>query len=159
MAAGPQRGSWGRRGGSTGLGQGRRVTRPPAGHHLFVDSALPDVAVGLVLLAGSLLLLCSCLLLLVKLLNSVLRGAVAGAVQKVINTGKRGDRGAAPGRGSPGVAGSGTQGPSLSVLRPRRPAAPAVVAQRLLCHAGGRCCHLRRAEQLGLHRGHHPPDR
>ncbi|KYO28723.1 sodium-dependent phosphate transport protein 2A [Alligator mississippiensis] len=55
-------------------------------HHLFVDSALPDVAVGLVLLAGSLLLLCSCLLLLVKLLNSVLRGAVAGAVQKVINT-------------------------------------------------------------------------
>ncbi|KAH0629942.1 hypothetical protein JD844_012436 [Phrynosoma platyrhinos] len=56
------------------------------GHHLFVESSLPDLAVGFLLLAGSLIMLCACLIMLVKLLNSVLKGQVARAIQKVINT-------------------------------------------------------------------------
>uniref|UniRef100_A0A8C0QUI1 Solute carrier family 34 member 3 n=1 Tax=Canis lupus dingo TaxID=286419 RepID=A0A8C0QUI1_CANLU len=58
---------------------------PPPGHHLFVGTELTDLAVGFILLAASLLLLCTCLVLIVKLLNSVLRGRVAQAVRKVIN--------------------------------------------------------------------------
>ncbi|NXR46926.1 NPT2A protein, partial [Hippolais icterina] len=61
------------------------VTRQKC-EHLFTDTRLPDLAVGLVLLAGSLIMLCSCLILLVKLLNSLLKGQVAKAIQKVINT-------------------------------------------------------------------------
>lgn len=60
----------------------------PPGNHLFVDSPLPDLAVGLMLLAGSLVVLCTCLIMLVKLLNSVLKGQVAKVIQKVINTGE-----------------------------------------------------------------------
>ncbi|XP_070789888.1 sodium-dependent phosphate transport protein 2A [Pituophis catenifer annectens] len=59
---------------------------PQKCNHLFVDSSLPDLAVGLMLLAGSLAVLCTCLMMLVKLLNSVLKGQVARAIQKVINT-------------------------------------------------------------------------
>ncbi|KAM4620366.1 sodium-dependent phosphate transport protein 2A-like [Polymixia lowei] len=54
--------------------------------HLFVDSSLSDLAIGLILLACSLLVLCSCLILLVKLLNSLLRGQVANVINTVINT-------------------------------------------------------------------------
>ncbi|XP_059202488.1 sodium-dependent phosphate transport protein 2A [Centropristis striata] len=54
--------------------------------HLFVSSGLSDLTVGLILLAGSLAVLCSCLLLLVKLLNSLLKGQVAKVIHKVINT-------------------------------------------------------------------------
>ncbi|KAM6470692.1 sodium-dependent phosphate transport protein 2A isoform 2-T2 [Liasis olivaceus] len=61
---------------------------PQKCNHLFVDSSLPDLAVGLMLLAGSLTVLCTCLMMLVKLLNSVLKGQVARAIQKVINTGR-----------------------------------------------------------------------
>ncbi|PNJ09718.1 SLC34A3 isoform 2 [Pongo abelii] len=53
--------------------------------HLFVGTELTDLAVGCILLAGSLLVLCGCLVLIVKLLNSVLRGRVAQAVRTVIN--------------------------------------------------------------------------
>ncbi|XP_012928992.1 sodium-dependent phosphate transport protein 2C isoform X1 [Heterocephalus glaber] len=53
--------------------------------HLFVGSVLTDPAVGCILLAGSLLVLSACLVLIVKLLNSVLRGRVAQAVRTVIN--------------------------------------------------------------------------
>lgn len=60
----------------------------PAGNHIFVDTWLPDLAVGLILLAGSLVLLCTCLILLVKMLNSLLKGQVAKVIQKVINTGE-----------------------------------------------------------------------
>ncbi|KAG5284962.1 hypothetical protein AALO_G00032440 [Alosa alosa] len=56
------------------------------GRHLFVDSSLSDLAVGIILLAVSLLVLCTCLILLVKLLNSLLKGQVAKAIQKIINT-------------------------------------------------------------------------
>ncbi|CAL8333911.1 unnamed protein product, partial [Gadus morhua 'NCC'] len=54
--------------------------------HLFASTQLSDLAVGLILLAASLAGLCGCLLLLVKLLNSLLEGQVAKVIQKVINT-------------------------------------------------------------------------
>ncbi|XP_070769125.1 sodium-dependent phosphate transport protein 2A [Enoplosus armatus] len=54
--------------------------------HLFVSTELSDLTVGLILLAGSLAVLCTCLLLLVKLLNSLLKGHVAKVIHKVINT-------------------------------------------------------------------------
>ncbi|XP_042355315.1 sodium-dependent phosphate transport protein 2A-like [Plectropomus leopardus] len=54
--------------------------------HLFVDCSLSDLAIGLILLACSLLVLCSCLILLVKLLNSLLKGQVASVINKVVNT-------------------------------------------------------------------------
>lgn len=54
--------------------------------HLFVDVALSDLAVGLILLALSLLVLCSCLVLIVKLLNSMLKGQVASVIKKILNT-------------------------------------------------------------------------
>lgn len=59
-----------------------------SGNHIFVDTGLPDLAVGLILLAGSLVVLCTCLILLVKMLNSLLKGQVANVIQKVINTGE-----------------------------------------------------------------------
>lgn len=59
----------------------------PAGKHLFASSELSDLTVGLILLAASLVVLCTCLLLLVKLLNSILKGQVAKIIHKVINTG------------------------------------------------------------------------
>ncbi|XP_074530351.1 sodium-dependent phosphate transport protein 2A-like [Halichoeres trimaculatus] len=54
--------------------------------HLFVSTGLSDLSVGLILLAGSMVVLCFCLLLLVKLLNSLLQGHVAKVIHKVINT-------------------------------------------------------------------------
>ncbi|KAM9357472.1 sodium-dependent phosphate transport protein 2A [Symphorus nematophorus] len=54
--------------------------------HLFVSTELSDLTVGLILLASSLAVLCTCLLLLVKLLNSLLKGQVAKVIHKVINT-------------------------------------------------------------------------
>uniref|UniRef100_A0A3Q1D6X6 Sodium-dependent phosphate transport protein 2A n=1 Tax=Amphiprion ocellaris TaxID=80972 RepID=A0A3Q1D6X6_AMPOC len=54
--------------------------------HLFVDCSLSDLAIGLILLACSLLVLCSCLITLVKLLNSLLKGQVANAINNVVNT-------------------------------------------------------------------------
>ena len=63
------------------------VVLVPPGWHVFVDTHLSDLAVGLILLAGSLAVLCSCLVLLVKVLNSTLKGQVAKVIQVVINTG------------------------------------------------------------------------
>ncbi|MEQ2268089.1 hypothetical protein XENORESO_015064, partial [Xenotaenia resolanae] len=54
--------------------------------HLFASTELSDLSVGLILLAASLVVLCTCLLLLVKLLNSILQGQVAKVIHKVINT-------------------------------------------------------------------------
>uniref|UniRef100_A0A673WQ46 Sodium-dependent phosphate transport protein 2A n=1 Tax=Salmo trutta TaxID=8032 RepID=A0A673WQ46_SALTR len=62
------------------------VTVSTLSRHLFADAHLSDLTVGLILLAGSLALLCTCLVLLVKLLNSLLQGQVAKVIQKVINT-------------------------------------------------------------------------
>uniref|UniRef100_A0A8C7LNU5 Sodium-dependent phosphate transport protein 2B n=1 Tax=Oncorhynchus mykiss TaxID=8022 RepID=A0A8C7LNU5_ONCMY len=55
-------------------------------NHIFVFANLPDLAVGLILLALSLLILCTCLILIVKLLNSMLKGQVAVVIKKVLNT-------------------------------------------------------------------------
>uniref|UniRef100_A0A3P9HEE4 Solute carrier family 34 member 2a n=1 Tax=Oryzias latipes TaxID=8090 RepID=A0A3P9HEE4_ORYLA len=54
--------------------------------HAFVNVNLPDLAVGLILLALSLLVLCTCLILIVKLLNSMLKGQVAIVIKKILNT-------------------------------------------------------------------------
>ncbi|MEQ2267682.1 hypothetical protein XENORESO_009097, partial [Xenotaenia resolanae] len=54
--------------------------------HIFVNVDLPDLAIGLILLALSLLILCTCLILIVKLLNSMLKGQVALVIKKVLNT-------------------------------------------------------------------------
>ncbi|KAM9375995.1 sodium-dependent phosphate transport protein 2A [Pholidichthys leucotaenia] len=56
------------------------------GNHLFASTELSDLSVGLILLVASLTVLCTCLLLLVKLLNSLLRGQVAKVIHRVINT-------------------------------------------------------------------------
>uniref|UniRef100_A0A3B3XH86 Sodium-dependent phosphate transport protein 2A n=1 Tax=Poecilia mexicana TaxID=48701 RepID=A0A3B3XH86_9TELE len=56
--------------------------------HLFANSSLSDLAIGLILLVCSLLVLCGCLMLLVKLLNSMLKGQVSNVINKIINTGK-----------------------------------------------------------------------
>ncbi|XP_018414871.1 PREDICTED: sodium-dependent phosphate transport protein 2C-like isoform X2 [Nanorana parkeri] len=53
--------------------------------HIFSHINLPDVAVGFILLIGSLFVLCTCLILIVKLLNSVLKGQIAQMIKKVIN--------------------------------------------------------------------------
>ncbi|XP_032417878.1 solute carrier family 34 member 2a [Xiphophorus hellerii] len=55
-------------------------------NHLFVNVNLSDLAVGLILLALSLLVLCSCLVCIVKLLNSMLKGQVASVIKKILNT-------------------------------------------------------------------------
>ncbi|XP_067857081.1 solute carrier family 34 member 2b isoform X2 [Heptranchias perlo] len=55
-------------------------------NHLFVNSAISDLGVGLILLAASLIILCTCLILIVKLLNSMLKGQVATVIKKIINT-------------------------------------------------------------------------
>ncbi|XP_007550819.1 PREDICTED: sodium-dependent phosphate transport protein 2B-like [Poecilia mexicana] len=54
--------------------------------HIFAYVDLPDLAIGLILLALSLLVLCTCLILIVKLLNSMLKGQVAVVIKKVLNT-------------------------------------------------------------------------
>ncbi|XP_062991307.1 sodium-dependent phosphate transport protein 2B [Elgaria multicarinata webbii] len=54
--------------------------------HIFAGTSLPDLAIGLILLALSLIVLCTCLILIVKLLNSVLKGQVASVIKKTLNT-------------------------------------------------------------------------
>uniref|UniRef100_A0A8C5P7N0 Sodium-dependent phosphate transport protein 2B n=1 Tax=Leptobrachium leishanense TaxID=445787 RepID=A0A8C5P7N0_9ANUR len=54
--------------------------------HIFANTTLPDLAVGLILLALSLFVLCLCLILIVKLLNSMLKGQVSVVIKKIINT-------------------------------------------------------------------------
>ncbi|KAK7162035.1 hypothetical protein R3I94_004632 [Phoxinus phoxinus] len=55
-------------------------------NHIFVNANLSDLAAGLILLACSLLILCTCLILIVKLLNSMLKGQVAVVIKKIMNT-------------------------------------------------------------------------
>lgn len=47
-----------------------------------------DVAVGVILLVISVLMLCGCLIMIVRLLASVLKGQVAIVIKKTINTGR-----------------------------------------------------------------------
>ncbi|XP_078093253.1 sodium-dependent phosphate transport protein 2B-like [Mustelus asterias] len=55
-------------------------------NHIFVNTTISDLGVGLILLAAALIILCTCLILIVKLLNSMLKGQVATVIKKVINT-------------------------------------------------------------------------
>uniref|UniRef100_A0A8C4QFX9 Sodium-dependent phosphate transport protein 2B n=1 Tax=Eptatretus burgeri TaxID=7764 RepID=A0A8C4QFX9_EPTBU len=55
-------------------------------HHLFASTTLSDLAVGIILLVSSLLVLCICLILIVKVLNSVLKGRIAVIINKTVNT-------------------------------------------------------------------------
>ncbi|XP_078692345.1 sodium-dependent phosphate transport protein 2B-like [Branchiostoma floridae x Branchiostoma belcheri] len=52
---------------------------------LFQDTGLNDTAVGIILLVVALIMLCVCLVTIVKILNSMLRGRVAKIVKKTIN--------------------------------------------------------------------------
>jgi len=62
-----------------------RVCGVYTGVYVFRASGLSDAAVGAVLLVMSLLTLCSSLVLVVKLLNSSLRGRVLAAVRRTVN--------------------------------------------------------------------------
>ncbi|XP_063287849.1 sodium-dependent phosphate transport protein 2C [Pelobates fuscus] len=53
--------------------------------HIFANVSLSDLEVGFILLIASLLVLCTCLILIVKLLNSVLKGQIATVIKKIIN--------------------------------------------------------------------------
>lgn len=55
------------------------------GEHIFSGTTLSDAAVGAVLLVVSLLILCACLVLIVKLLNSILKGKIARIARKLVN--------------------------------------------------------------------------
>jgi len=55
------------------------------GVYLFHTAGLSDAAVGMILLAVSLLTLCGSLVFVVKLLNSSLRGRVLSAVTSTVN--------------------------------------------------------------------------
>uniref|UniRef100_A0A8C1GJ44 Solute carrier family 34 member 2a n=1 Tax=Cyprinus carpio TaxID=7962 RepID=A0A8C1GJ44_CYPCA len=63
-----------------------KITNIKKCNHIFVNTNLSDLAVGLILLACSLLILCTCLILIVKLLNSMLKGQVAVVINKIMNT-------------------------------------------------------------------------
>lgn len=52
---------------------------------LFHNTGLSDSAIGSIMLFLSLTLLCVCLVLIVKLLNSMLRGHIANVIRKTIN--------------------------------------------------------------------------
>ncbi|XP_004681557.1 PREDICTED: sodium-dependent phosphate transport protein 2B-like [Condylura cristata] len=54
--------------------------------HIFVNFNLPDYAVGIILLIASLLVLCGCLIMIVKILGSMIKGQVAVVIKKTINT-------------------------------------------------------------------------
>ena len=56
------------------------------GDYLLLKFGLNDTASGVLLLLVSLLMLCGCLVLLVKLLNSVLKGKIAKFIRKFINS-------------------------------------------------------------------------
>lgn len=53
--------------------------------HLFAKLNWPDWGIGLLLLMVSLIILCLCLFLLVKILQSLLKGAVKNLISKVVN--------------------------------------------------------------------------
>jgi sodium-dependent phosphate cotransporter len=61
-----------------------------AGSHLFLDQGIPGAALseiesGIILFVCSIFALISCLLILVKVLNTVLKGPMAKVLRRVIN--------------------------------------------------------------------------
>lgn len=136
-----------------------------AGEHLFTDTPLPDLAVGLVLLAGSLVVLCTCLILLVKLLNSLLKGQVAKAIQKVINTGEwDGDHHGMSGMGAnllqPSLPAPGhPQAQPWLPLTPSSAWSPSPLSPSLPAPRSAYGCHilLVSTSPFPIHPGHQPP--
>ncbi|XP_051783609.1 sodium-dependent phosphate transport protein 2B-like [Erpetoichthys calabaricus] len=55
-------------------------------NHIFVNTALSDISVGIILLIFSILLLCTCLIVIVKVLHSLVKGKVAAIIKKTTNT-------------------------------------------------------------------------
>lgn len=56
-----------------------------SGKFLFAGTSLSDGAAGAIILVSSLFVLCLCLILIVKLLNSVLQGQIAIVIKKTLN--------------------------------------------------------------------------
>ncbi|XP_043192387.1 sodium-dependent phosphate transport protein 2B-like isoform X2 [Amphibalanus amphitrite] len=54
-------------------------------HSLFSLTDLPDLYVGLILLVIALVLLCGCLVLMVKILHTLLKGSIAVVIRKTLN--------------------------------------------------------------------------
>ncbi|KAF2358008.1 Sodium-dependent phosphate transport protein [Trinorchestia longiramus] len=61
------------------------VTEMVTCHHLAAQIDLGDTGIGLMLMIFSLVLLCGCLVGIVKILGSLLKGSVAIIIQKVLN--------------------------------------------------------------------------
>lgn len=53
---------------------------------LFADTGLSDTEVGIILLVISLVILCICLVCIVKVLHSMLRGQLASVIKKTVNS-------------------------------------------------------------------------
>ncbi|XP_068670838.1 sodium-dependent phosphate transport protein 2B-like [Montipora foliosa] len=61
------------------------VEGEPKCSFLFADTSLSDTEVGVILLVISIVLLCICLICIVKILHSMLRGQMAKIIKKTIN--------------------------------------------------------------------------
>jgi len=53
---------------------------------IFANTGLSDGGNGAILLVMSLIILCVCLVIMVKTLHSMMKGSIARAIKKVINT-------------------------------------------------------------------------
>ncbi|XP_045603191.2 sodium-dependent phosphate transport protein 2B isoform X2 [Procambarus clarkii] len=62
-----------------------KVAVPNSCHFLFYQTSLTDAQVGIILLICSLLILCSALIAIVKILNSMMKGKMAVIIKKTIN--------------------------------------------------------------------------
>ncbi|KAJ8036604.1 Sodium-dependent phosphate transport protein 2B [Holothuria leucospilota] len=54
-------------------------------HHLFVNTTMSDRAIGGILLLVALVMLCVCLIALVKILHSLMKGRIAYIIRKTLN--------------------------------------------------------------------------
>ncbi|XP_041465682.1 sodium-dependent phosphate transport protein 2B-like [Lytechinus variegatus] len=61
------------------------TTPKPCSWHWFAYSGLSDTVAGVIMLVFALALLCICLVCIVKLLNSLLRGSIALVIKKFVN--------------------------------------------------------------------------
>ncbi|XP_035715121.1 sodium-dependent phosphate transport protein 2A isoform X2 [Folsomia candida] len=59
--------------------------RPCSNEFIFAGTSMSDAIVGVIVLVGSLIVLCTCLILIVKVLSSVLRGHVSVVIKKILN--------------------------------------------------------------------------
>ncbi|XP_047489248.1 sodium-dependent phosphate transport protein 2B-like isoform X1 [Penaeus chinensis] len=69
----------------TGASECEKVGVPHSCHFLFYETSLTDSQVGIILLISSLLILCTALVFIVKILNSMMKGKMAMIIKKTIN--------------------------------------------------------------------------